>query len=952
MSFLRKTKTVISNGSKTNFQMGKLRLHKATGVDSSGGTNDSIQHIYLGNNIDDNFFCVRFYAQDGITPLKHRRLNVASGVSADFIVLIPSMPAGGQISIFIDYAISGYSTESTDETLLNINVDGLRYYPELYDARINCGEPNIKWDATAGKFKQWGDGILYNANGGGPYGAPYNVWVDEWISLFSSVDGFTWTLEGEVVHPTDGAQRPGIYREDNGTVHMLVTPFYDPTRPGGGFDYWRSPSGNPGTFTLIQKNVISPGSTGSWDTNAAGNVHIYYENSTWYVLYEASSPNNNWTTGIASGPSLTQLTKYSGNPILSTASGQSFGGPEMYKINEKYCLFSHGWKPGNTAGSTLGLWTADNILGPYSWHSWLFHKPFPYGYGTGDLSQVGDVTVTEKDGKTYFYFTQNISQSVQPGETALSHMSLVTYDAPLSRLLDPVITTHRNDDLVAEGWVFDSGYGEYSPGTWKSETTYFRKRTMKDATLAAQSPPHYYVSDIMPVAICAKTDSTHQLKVRKLINTPNVENTFYSSARAEQTNKRFIPFRIDKDNTGGILAGVVFDSDGNLKYYNGAALTTIKAYVVGTYYSFKAKCHTSGYDLYVDDFQTPVATNIPYASAFAQPQYFYVEQAMGAEGYLGSLYTVQYSDAATEPTWGGTGTPSSTQAVYDSLTYDTTTLDRTTSPLVIPPAASTGQAYAPTAAKSVMVPVATSAGRAFAPKVISPVTVPVATSTGRAYVPVPVGVVKIPVATSTGQAKAPTAIRIVAVLAATSTGRAVAPIVTLQVSVIPAATSTGRAIPPRLVVTVKVPAATSTGRAYAPTLSTKDHKSPVFKWVEMPDKLQWTELPDKLKWEVIGEMIFYVGDYKPAEIRVSMTSEYPDETFILLNATYTWIKPDGTKETGTASIDGDVLYVWLRPTLKGHFQPLFFEAEAVLSKSGTQKRVFGPVQIDVREEAA
>jgi hypothetical protein len=202
-------------------------------------------------------------------------------------------------------------------------------------------------------------------------------------------------------------------------------------------------------------------------------------------------------------------------------------------------------------------------------------------------------------------------------------------------MLDRTITTAVFDDLEAEGWTFDNGYGENNTDVLG---TVFRKLSDRPSPISEN-------------CVIVKTEPGRQLRIRKSIGALASENVFEFYARAEQVNKKFEALRIDKDKTNGILAGVWFDTDGKIKYYRGTAATVALAYDASVYYRFQLFLKSGGYDLKING--STIANDIPYYSAYAAPAYFYIGQDAGAVGYISGLYTRQYSDSATEPVWAG-----------------------------------------------------------------------------------------------------------------------------------------------------------------------------------------------------------------------------------------------------------------------------------------------------------
>ncbi len=89
---LRKNKEIINNINSIlyDYQMLILRLHKSSGTDNDSGSNNSIQNIYLGNNVRDDFGDVRFTdINDTLLPYYIKEISI--GLYADFVIKIPEI---------------------------------------------------------------------------------------------------------------------------------------------------------------------------------------------------------------------------------------------------------------------------------------------------------------------------------------------------------------------------------------------------------------------------------------------------------------------------------------------------------------------------------------------------------------------------------------------------------------------------------------------------------------------------------------------------------------------------------------------------------------------------------------------------------------------------------------------------------------------------------------------
>lgn len=603
-----KTLALISKGAKTNYQMQFLRLHKGSGTDSVSGGNDALHHVYLGSNIDDDFFGVRFYEADGTTPIIHRRMICKSEQVADFILKVNIPAAGETKKIILDYAAVGRTTKSSDAALENIH-----FYGWVRQGAARNGMVHDQWGVENstlvenGKIRMWWHGSL--KGGSGDY-------FTQGVTRYSeSTDGLTWTDMGAATGFGPLEMQPFVYKDSDGLYHMMTI-----VVQSGQDHYYRyltSTSGKNGTWTIKNRSAFTAGGN-------PGNMCFWKEGAQWHMLYEWLSAGK-WVTSYAYGPALDSLSKYNeGKPVMSGA--YMVGGPDVVKSGSVYYMFGHAAEHSGNLPTSATCYTSPDLK---SWTraGWLLRRHYHARY----QAQVADPSIKEFKGKTFLWYESQPDQS----PTDVPWLSVCTWDQPLDRMLDRTITTAVFDDLEAEGWVFDKGYGENNTDVLG---TVFRKLSDRPSPISEN-------------CVIVKTEPGRQLRIRKSIGALASENVFEFYARAEQVNKKFEALRIDKDKTNGILAGVWFDADGKIKYYRGTAATVALAYDASVYYRFQLFLKSGGYDLKING--STIANDIPYYSAYAAPAYFYIGQDAGAVGYISGLYTRQYSDSATEPVWAG-----------------------------------------------------------------------------------------------------------------------------------------------------------------------------------------------------------------------------------------------------------------------------------------------------------
>jgi hypothetical protein len=147
-----------------------------------------------------------------------------------------------------------------------------------------------------------------------------------------SRDGVTWTDDGmvlDVSHTTTGgatnalswddrlASFPGIWK-DGGTWYLV----YEGAAENIGFspgDIGLATSTDGTHFIKNSKNPILRHDYSNWERVNIGTPSLYKENGVWYLFYHGFD-GNVCQIGVASGTSLTNLTKSTVNPIMPVAS--------------------------------------------------------------------------------------------------------------------------------------------------------------------------------------------------------------------------------------------------------------------------------------------------------------------------------------------------------------------------------------------------------------------------------------------------------------------------------------------------------------------------------------------------------------------------------------------------------------------------------------------------------
>lgn len=304
-------------------------------------------------------------------------------------------------------------------------------------------EISVLWNPTTSKWQMWGSRMYYEI--GRPLLFPYysTGLTGVRIGYAESTDGVNFKFIGDVTKDTyDGEHassetnygRSVVRKGPDGMYHMLAGPYGHPPADGAvtQFDYFRSPTGLPGSWKLIQAGVLVANQP--YERNGLGNAgDIVWDNGIVHVYYDVCAAGNIWKIAYASGPDLQHLTKYSGNPIISRAPN-IVGDASVVKAGNRYVMAVHEGLNGGLP--TQSSYYINNNLGPTGWtrEGWLLTLT-NFSNEPKSMAQIADVWLMEKAGVTYLYWTEQSDQSELP---ATLFFGQATIDKSLAQLFGNV----------------------------------------------------------------------------------------------------------------------------------------------------------------------------------------------------------------------------------------------------------------------------------------------------------------------------------------------------------------------------------------------------------------------------------------------------------------------------------------------------------------------------------
>lgn len=173
-----------------------------------------------------------------------------------------------------------------------------------------------------------------------------------------------------------------------------------PSLPG---DIGLATSRDGRTWVKHHKRPILQHSSTGWEQTNIGTPSLWYENGTWYLFYHGYA-GQDVQIGVATGTSLTNLTKYAGNPILRAQSGWdsgTLGVRSIVKQGGYYYMVYEGSTdpPYDTASWSSGLARSTDLI---HWTKFSGNPVLPVtGSGFGN---DGPAWVKTPDGIQHIYY--------------------------------------------------------------------------------------------------------------------------------------------------------------------------------------------------------------------------------------------------------------------------------------------------------------------------------------------------------------------------------------------------------------------------------------------------------------------------------------------------------------------------------------------------------------------
>lgn len=289
------------------------------------------------------------------------------------------------------------------------------------------------------------------------------------IGLAKSTNGTSWTDNGLVLDVGSSGQWddnmasfPGIWY-DSGTFYLV----YEGTGNGSAGDIGLATSTNGTSFT--RQGRILTHNTSGWESANIGTPSLYKVGSTWYLFYHGYD----WTdcrVGVATGTSLTSLSRNGANPIINTSSS----GWDSGTVGKRDIIYENGYyymvyegstdAPFGSAKWSSGLARSSNLI---SWSKYSQNPVLPQTQNYYGNDGPAFITVS---GVPYIYY-----RGVVPGGgTSDNH----TRRARIANELNGGITNSWEAESLqhvigrqdADGWSADTGldspnYMQYGPYT-------------------------------------------------------------------------------------------------------------------------------------------------------------------------------------------------------------------------------------------------------------------------------------------------------------------------------------------------------------------------------------------------------------------------------------------------------------------------------------------------------
>ncbi|MEM3697109.1 MAG: hypothetical protein QXQ94_06380, partial [Candidatus Bathyarchaeia archaeon] len=264
-----------ASGAGTNYQV-RVKAHYGSGTDNG-------ENVYLNSHCRTDFGDVRFTDDDGETVLDYwmESKTVNSSVTE-----YENNPV---------YAVSGHA----------------------------CKDPSIWKDGSTYYMA-----ISYDPEADNP--------ADKKIRILKSTDMINWTYLYDISPAADenGIAAPFLWKEGN-TWYL----FYQDLQTNWKIKRMQSTDIENSSSWTNRTTVLEKSASG-WDSYHVYDAFIIKVGSTYYLFYTGqATATGTRQIGYATSDSITgTFTKYSGNPVITAASGFGYEAEEIYYINGMYVL--------------------------------------------------------------------------------------------------------------------------------------------------------------------------------------------------------------------------------------------------------------------------------------------------------------------------------------------------------------------------------------------------------------------------------------------------------------------------------------------------------------------------------------------------------------------------------------------------------------------------------------
>jgi ribosomal protein L24E len=243
----------------------------------------------------------------------------------------------------------------------------------------------------------------------------FKMWGHTTIAGVPST-GYAESLDGETWYNYSHTILTGhtciFVLKQNSTYYMYAT-----KSSWAAFDLYSSPDGV--NWTMLKDTTLGTGS--GWDSSAVGNIFVWVENSTWYMIYEAKS-GSSWHLGLATSSDGQTWSKSASNPVISTTG--SNGGPEVHKVGSTYWLWGQQSVSGDLPTDINRYYSTDLV----HWTNYPVGVDFSRSTlaegNQSTIGQVGDPTIIEVNGKTHMWFTYTANQLTGGLGHAVANMTI------------------------------------------------------------------------------------------------------------------------------------------------------------------------------------------------------------------------------------------------------------------------------------------------------------------------------------------------------------------------------------------------------------------------------------------------------------------------------------------------------------------------------------------------